>query len=881
MGIHQLRRRLGLCAAASRGVLAILVLGAADHAAAQPASNIAATASSVVEEVVVTGSRFGPRVVTDSQTPIDSISSQDLAKTGASDLQGQIKVTVPSFSTPRPAAAGANDFLTPPTLRGLSTGQILMLVNGKRRHTNAELNSNNQIGRGDVAYDFNAIPAAAIGSVEVLRDGAAAQYGSDAIAGVLNVQLDKSLGFLARGRYGVTSEGDGQDVQLSVAQGFAIGDGGFVRVTGAYQDHQHTNRARPDTRQQYFGSNGASLVLPSGNYGSGVGLTPANGVLDPREASFNRNDWLYGEPDYENTSLFMNAELPLNNMVTAYAFGGYNQLNGISYNFIRRAGQDETVRAIYPNGFRPEQHSRLENASLAAGLKGADLAGFGWDLSTAYGASIDRLRVTNSENGSFGAASPTSVLRGGARFRQWTTNLDLTREFEMGSGSPLKVALGLEYRKEWYELRAGEPASYANGGVPILDGPNAGKPAPVGIQSAVGVSPSDVIPGERDSKAVYAELEKDFGDRLQVSVAVRHEAYSDFGDTTNYKLAGRFELTDSLALRGSVGTGFRAPALAQSFYSQSDFLFVSGQLLKTRIISVNDPVAPLIGATPLKPEKAKNLSFGLVFDRGPLSATLDVYRIELKDRIVISSNFQSTALTNFLAAKGFSGIAAAAFLTNAVDTTTEGLDISARYRHELGEAGTLTTTFAANFNRTRFDRIAGTPPAIAALGITAPLVDLTQQVRLAQSTPKDKETLNLAWTRGKWSVNLTNTRYGEVAQVSLTGRTAAQVAALIPGYSVKLVPSAPGSANSDIIQTFRADIITDLDAAYEVTDHVTLAAGVANLFDKYPEHQIASTAASVATGANGADNAGIFPFAYIAPYGVSGRFVYVKATVKF
>lgn len=879
MNTDRARHAAKLWASASTAVLA-LALCAPVRASAEAAAGSSPEAATV-GEVVVTGSRFGPRVVTDSSTPVDTVSSLELAKTGASDLQGQLKVTVPSFSTPRPSAAGANDFLTPPTLRGLSTGQVLMLVNGKRRHTNAELNSSNQIGRGDVAYDFNAIPQVAIGSIEVLRDGAAAQYGSDAIAGVLNVQLDKSTGFVGRARYGVTDAGDGQDIQLGAAQGIEIGDGGFLRLSASYQDHGHTNRARPDTRQQYFGNAGGTLVLPSGNFGSGTGLSPSNGVLDPREATFNRNDWIYGEPDYRNASLFFNAEYPLSAGVTAYAFGGYNQLNGVSYNFIRRAGQDETVRAIFPNGFRPEQHSRLENASFAAGLKGGDLAGFGWDLSSEYGTSFDRLRVSNSNNASFGAASPTEVLRGGARFRQWTTNLDLTREFDVGGGSPLKLALGAEYRKEWYRQTAGEPASYGNGGVPILDGPNAGKPAPVGIQSAVGVSPSDVIPGERDSKAIYAELEKDLGERLQLSAAVRHEDYSDFGATTDYKLAGRFEFLEGLAVRGSVGTGFRAPALAQSFFSSSDFLFVSGQLLKVRVISVNDPVAPLLGATPLKPETSKNASMGLVLSRGPLSATIDAYQIKLADRIVISSNFQTPALTSFLASRGFPGIAAAAFLTNAVDTTTKGVDVTARYRADLGEMGVLTATLAANVNKTTFDRIAGTPAALSALGVTAPLVDLTQQVRLARSTPKDKETINLSWTRGKWSANLTNTRYGEVALVALTGKTPAQVAALIPGYRVELVPSAPGSANSDIIQKFRADIVTDIDAAYEVNDHMTLAAGVANLFDKYPEHQIGSTAASVAAGSNGADNAGIFPFAYIAPYGVNGRFFYIKANYRF
>lgn len=886
MGMNSTSLKQGILCAASSAAVSIATLCWATAAQAQDTVPDQAAPAEAEEQapsgsdIVVTGSRFGARVATDSPTPIDAISSEDLARTGNSDLQGKIKVVVPSFSTPRPVAAGTNDFLTPPTLRGLSTGQVLVLVNGKRRHTNAELNSNNQIGRGDVAYDFNAIPVAALARVEVLRDGAAAQYGSDAISGVINLQLDNSRGTLAQARFGMTTEGDGEDVQLALGHGFGIGDDGVVRVTGSFQKHYSTNRARPDTRQQYFGNNAGTLVLPSGNFGSGTGLTPSNGTLDPREASFDRNNWFYGEPEYRNVGVFLNSEIPLSDAVELYAFGGYNQLDGVSFNFIRRAGQNENVRAIYPDGFRPSQLSQLENASGAVGIRGDDLAGFAWDLSTTYGMSLNKLRVVNSLNTSFGVNSPTDFFRGGSRFRQWTTNLDFSREIPVGDASPLKIAFGAEYRKEYYRLIAGEPASYENGGVPILGGPSAGSPAPVGVQSAIGVSPADVIPGSRDSKAAYLEVEKEFADRLLVSAALRHEDYSDFGKTTDYRLAGRLELVDGFALRGSIGTGFRAPALAQSFYSQTDFSFVSGQLLRVRIFSVNDPVAPLIGASPLKPERSKNLSIGAVLDVGGLAASVDAYRIKLEDRIVISSNFQSTPLTNFLASRGFPGIAAAAFLTNAVDSTTEGIDVTARYRTSLG-AGTLTATFAANFNRTEFDRIAGTPPALSAIGITTPLVDLTQQVRLAQSTPKDKQTLNLTWSNEPWSISLTATRYGKVAQVALTNVTPARVAVLTPGYDVTLLPAAANPANFDIIQRFRADIVADIDIGYDVNERLTLGVGASNLFNQTPEGPIASTVASVAAGTNGADNAGIFPFANISPYGISGRFLYAKATYRF
>lgn len=833
-------------------------------------------------EVVVTGSRFGPRVVTDSSTPIDSISAEELRKGGGNDLQSLIKVAVPSFSTPRPTAAGAQDFLAPPTMRGLSTGQVLVLLNGKRRHTSADLNTSNQIGRGDVAYDFNAIPTAAISRLEVLRDGAAAQYGADAIAGVINIMLDTSTGYLLQGKVGQTSRGDGEHVEVSAGAGFAVGDGGVIRITGQYVDHQRTDRARPDTRQQYFGTLNGRPVTPSGNFGSGVGLTPAAGTLDPREASFDRDVWVLGEPDYTNASVFVNGELPLGGAATGYAFGGYNRLEGTSYNFFRRAGQDETVRAIHPDGFLPYQQHTIENYSAAAGVRGDDVLGFKWDLSTLFGGALSRGSYTNSNNVSLGAASPQDFYRGGARFEQWTTNLDVTREFAMGDGSPLKLALGLEYRKEFYTKYAGEPLSYANGGVPILDGPNAGRPAPVGSQPAPGTSPAETGKFDRNSKAVYGEVEKSFFDeRFTLSGAVRYEDFSDFGSTTNYKVAGRFEIVEGLALRGSVGSGFRAPALPQSYFSSSAISFINGQPLSVRLVSVNDAIAPLIGAQPLDPEKSDNLSVGGVFSMGGLTATIDYYRIEIRDRLVISSNFSSPALTALLAANGFPGINAVAYVTNAVDSTTEGVDVTARYRHDLGDRGALTATLAANFNKTRFDRISGTPAPLAALGITAPLFDLTQQVRTRSATPKDKIMLNLAWERGPLSVNLTNTRYGEVSQVGLTGRTPAQVAALIPGYDVTLVPVSATSPNQDIIQHFGADIVTDLEASYRFTEQFTLTAGVSNLFNKMPDEQIASTAASVAVGSNGADNNGIFPYAYIAPYGTSGRFLYVKAAYRF
>lgn len=842
------------------------------------AQNVASTSAGTPETVVVTGSRFGGRLATDSPTPIDYVSVSDLTKSGAGELQSMLKVTVPSFSTPSPATAGALDFLQPPTLRGLSPGDLLVLVNGKRYHTDAFLNQGNQIGRGDVEYNLNSLPAAALSGVEVLRDGAAAQYGSDAIAGVINLQLNRRIGTDISVRTGETTQGDGQTIEFSLGQGFDLGNEGFVRLTASYRAQGATNRALPDTRQQYFGTIAGLPVVPSSFFGSGIGLTPSVGTLDPREATFNRNQWSFGQASYKNLNFLLNSEMPISSNITAYAFANYGRLRGISREFYRLPSNDAVVRSLHPDGFLPFEMQRLANFSGTVGVKGDNFLGFGWDVSSTYGGSHNQQGLQNSNNPSLGTASPLNFpITGRARFEQWTNNLDLTTEVPLGEFGPLKLAFGAEYRREWYALVAGESDAFANGGALILDGPHAGRPAPVGAQPYEVTAAADADGGKRDSEAVYAEAEKDFGDWLMLDAAVRHENYSDFGETTNYKFAGRLTLLDGLSLRASMGTGFRAPALAQSFFDQNTNNFVGTTQVTTKFVRPGTALGNLVGAPALKPEVSQNVSAGLVYGQGDWTASVDFYQIKLKHRIVLSSSFSSAALTAYLAANGSPSTNAVSYETNAVDTTTRGVDITGRYRADLDNWGQLVTTFAANFSDTGFDKIAGTPPQLTALGITTPLYDLTSQVRLTRATPKNKETLDLNWAKDGWTLDLTNTRYGSTQQVQFASATPAQIAALTPGFTTSLIPIA-GSANSQIIQTFRPDIITDLEASYTFTDGLTLTAGASNLFDIYPEHQLASSPATVAAGTNGSDNAGIFPYAYLAPYGTAGRFVYLKAS---
>jgi iron complex outermembrane receptor protein len=851
--------------------------------AAAPATTEAAASATEqpagpIQQVAVTGSRFGARIVKESPTPIDLISGADLARSGQVQLMQGLKTLVPSFSVSAPATAGALDFTSSPTLRGLGPGELLLLVNGKRRHSSGILNLFQQIGRGDVGYDFNAIPTAAIGHVEVLRDGASAQYGADAIAGVINLSLDRSIGASANVMTGATTEGDGKFFEVNGSVGVPLGEDGVLRTSVRYQDRGMSNRATPDTRQQYFGSNGTKTI--SGNYGSGTGLTPSNGVLDPREASANRNTFWFGEAPFISKAVFLNAEKPINSATTLYAFGGYSELDGDSPGFARRPGQDEVVRALFPDGYRPDLLTTLKNGSLVVGAKGDDLAGFNWDLSTSYGESgVDTIEA-NSNNVSLGALSPTRAYFGGTRFGQWTSNLDLSREIAMGDGAPLKVALGAEYRKEYYKINQGELASYQNGGVRIQDGPNAGAPATPGIQPTAGLSPGDATNQQRHSGAVYTEIERNMTQRLLVSGAARFERFSDFGNSETFKLATMYKVSEPLSLRGSVSTGFRAPNLAQSFSSTTSTTFISGNPVTLRLLPVSSPIAQLLGATDLRPEKSRNASVGAVWSRGAFTISGDVYRIGIDDRIALSSTFQDPRLTQLLASLGYPAIGAVSYMTNAIDTVTKGIDVTAGYRFRLDQYGTLNVTGAANYNKTDIGRIAPTPAPLAALGITTPLYDLTQQVRLTDASPKNKYVLGLMWKKGNLSINLNNTRYGEVSALAFSNLAPAQIAAVTPGYNTQLRPTATPSANSQVIQVFGAKIISDLNISY-LMGKTHLSVGANNLFNVYPDKNMASTVASVAAGTNGSDNAGTMPYNYISPFGSVGRSVYVKLDYKF
>jgi iron complex outermembrane receptor protein len=862
-------------------LLALLTTTAAFGQTAAPKDEVVQ-----LEKFVATGSRFNDRTVTQSPVPIDVISGSEMTQGGYNETSQMLQANIPSFNFPRPSLTDGTDHIRPATLRGLAPDQTLVLINGKRRHTSALVNLNGSIGRGSVSTDFNAIPSAMIERIEVLRDGASAQYGSDAIAGVINVILRKDAGWGLNLGFGKTKAGDGADYKLDAFAGTALGDKGSLFVDFYLRDHGATNRIEPDTRQQYFGISSTTglPVLPSGNYGSGTGLSPSNGTLDPREATVNRIDHRFGDPKTKDKGLWFNGDYPLADGMDLYFFGGASDRHANGAGFFRRSGDDRTVRAIWPDGFLPFIDTVVKDYSFGGGVKGK-ATDWNYDLSTTYGTNILDYRTSNSENVTLGNASPTAFYDGRLKFDQSTTNLDLTNSFNAGLATPLKLATGAEFRAEKYTITAGEPNSYINGGIAIIGGPSNGNLGAVGAQVFPGFKPTDAGAHTRNSKAVYLDFEQNLTDKWLVDLAGRFEDYSDFGNNSTVKLATRVEVTDTLALRGSVSTGFRAPHLAQEWFSSTATNFIGGVPFDILTFPVNNPAAIALGAKPLTPEKSTNYSVGGTWNtKTGFSASVDYYDIKIKDRIVLSSNFTGASVIALLATQGITGIGGGRYFTNAVDTTTQGVDISGRYVWKTTDAGKFTFTAGYNHNTTKADKVKQAPANLAAI-TTTPLFDLTETIRLEKGQPRDNLNLSATWEIGKFSILTREVRYGEVSTVQFASATQAQIDALTPGYDVELRPAVPGTVggtttNQQIIQNFGAKWLTDLDVTYHYNKNITVSIGANNLFDVYPDQNIRSKVVN-GVAFNGADNVGIFPYSGISPFGFNGAFYYGKLSLKF
>ncbi|AZC82753.1 TonB-dependent receptor plug domain-containing protein [Pseudomonas chlororaphis] len=712
-------RHLLSTAIVSANVLgAVLWSGGAGGAQTTEDSDTAAR----LDTVIVTGTRAQERTASASLSPIDVISGDSLRSSGSSELATVLAKLIPSINFPRPSLVDGAELTRPAQLRGLSPDQVLVLVNGKRRHTSAFVNLGGAVGRGSAPADLNAIPLSAIDHIEVLRDGASARYGSDAIAGVINIILKSAdHGGSISTKYGQYKKGDGIQRQVAGNSGFALGDNGFVSLSGEGANNEYTDRAGKDFRPASVGST---------TYGQHV--------------------FRQGEPETEEGKFQFNSAYSFNDAAELYGFGGYSKRRGETAAFYRASNASNNNRVLHPNGYLPLINGTLEDTSLVVGLRGELLDNWHYDLSANYGKNTYELR-TKTINTSLGLNTPHSFDNGTLTNDQRQLSLDLSREFSLGwLPYPVSVAFGTEYLHQGYQIEAGQPESYYQ----------------TGSSGLGGFRDSDAGSSSRHNFAQYLDLETNFTDKLAVSAAVRHEDYSDFGSNVSGSLSARYDFTPRVALRGSVSTGFRAPSLAQQ-----NFTFTSSQLIGNTIqesgtFAADSQVARLLGAEDLKAEKSRNYSLGLVLEPlDNLTVTADLYHIDIRDRVSLSSNLvlNNTAI-DYLKANGVGNInyTSARYFTNATDTSTDGVDLVANYRYQLDNGIRWSSTLGYNYNHTKVTDVKANPAILDQLGVNLVRVDRRERIGLlGDTTPQHKLSLANDFNYGNWALHSNLVRYGE------------------------------------------------------------------------------------------------------------------------
>jgi len=838
-------------------LLATVSLAAAGAAQAQEAGTatppapvvLAANDAADAGVIVVTGVRgTRARTVADSPVPIDVISPQELQATGRTGLKEILGNIIPSLTMPALGGGGTSASVRPISIRGLSGDYLLVLVNGKRRHTTSLINNLSRVSGGSTPVDIDLIATNAIGRIEVLRDGAAAQYGSDAISGVINLILDSAP---EGGEFTTTAgqlyEKGAELIQQTIGYGTRIGDDGFVRfaIEGKYRDRADSSAVA------------VPYVFPL-----------VNGQPDPREASVDHViAGGYGRSNRDKiVNSSVNAELPVGGDLRAYAFStlSYRNINDARGSYVAAqtgvGGQANALGSsvlpqIYPAGFQAYRRIWEWDFQSALGLRGS-LADWDFDLSSSFGRDHVRLGAANTLNPSLGPTSKTSFFMGKQIQSLWVNNLDVSRTYDIGVAEPLAVSVGVEHRWEKFQSIAGEPDSYRDGGYIIpRDGTPFGlayggrSPSP-GLVSFTGTSPADAASLSRNNVAAYVDLSTNVMPAWYLGLAGRFEHYDDSaGDAFAAKFSTRYEIARGIALRGGVNTGFRAPSLAQTGFSttQNTVTLIGTTRVNTtsKFLPVDSAAAVALGAQPLKPEKSLNYTAGLTFERGPLRLTIDGYQIRVDDRIVkteflgTASN-GGTAIRTILLANGIDTVDSAQFFTNAIDTRTRGVDAVAEYTLRTGGMGTFRLNAAYSYNRTKILNVIDNPSQLSSLNVT--LFGRQARLDLVSATPRNKVVLTSDWSSGPFHALARVTRFGSYLEAS-------------------------NVATGD--RRFGAKWVTDLDVGYEISKSVTLSAGANNLFDVYPDRN----------GVIAYEGSG--QYGNFAPFGLSGGFYYGRVSVRF
>ncbi len=750
-----------------------------------------------LKEVQIVGSRNTKRTVVNSAVPIDIINMKDLTtQSGKIEINQLLQYIAPSFNANKQSGSDGADHVDPASLRGMGPDQTLVLINGKRRHQSSLVTLYGTRGRGNTGTDLNAIPATSIKRIEILRDGAAAQYGSDAIAGVINIVLNDNVneltGAITYGAYNTNAQGN-----------FLPG----TANTADYTLDQNGN-GNTYTKRKAFDGNTVKVGL---NYGVAIGKD--GGFINFTTEYFTKQKVLrpgfdfrkgFGEASMDSYNFTLNTAIPISARTKFYAFGGKNYRDTDAYAFTRNSGNANVVESFYPGGYTPRITSIVLDNSLTAGITTVTDSGWKIDISNTYGKNLFHYTIKGTMNPSLLMASPTEFDAGGHSLSQDVTNFDFSKNYDTVLGG-MNLAFGAEFRTENFIVFAGQEASYTTydvNGHPITNpalqtppiDPVSGDPRPGSSQGFPGYSPSNAVDKNRSNLSLYVDTEFDLTKRFMVSGAVRFEKYSDFGSTTNGKLASRLKLTDHINLRGSVSTGFRAPSLAQSYYGLH-FTNINAAGATEILLSPNDsPVTRSFGIQKLKQETAVNSSLGVTANFGNFTATVDGYMINVKNRIVLTSYFDASG-------QGL-GVNQAQFFANAADTKTVGLDIVLAWKKRIDNA-TYGITLVGNINDMKIEKVKnGALDAETFFG-------KREQAFLLASAPKNKFGLNLNYSQSKFDAGLAFTHFSKVVLIDYAG----------------------------LDNVYDARVNTDLTVGYKMTNHLKLTLGSNNLFNVYPTKQ--------------------------------------------
>lgn len=812
-----------------RGLLAASILCAL-QLAAHPAhaEDLDAAAAdkqaTSLDAVVVLGTKRADVTALSSATPVDVVTIEQIRRTGATNLSQALQTLIPSFHFPQGSRSNvAGAAIRGVSLRGLGVDQTLVLVNGQRRHTSAALSfgSGDTVNNGTTSVDLTAIPMSAVARVEVLRDGAATKYGSDAIGGVVNIILKQDdRGGEVSTRIGQYSSGQGLTKSVEGSLGTKLpGQDGFLTVAFDAWDSQKVAMNDPDKAQRYFAG-------------------------DPREATTDRNNWFSGISPSSRYNVSVNAGTGLTDQLSAYATAIYGEKKDGGPQSYREANNDGVLRAFYPDGMQPYAVHRSTNLSVSAGLRYQDeqLGDFDFDLT--HGKSRVSSRLHDSDNASLGLASPTDFYAGRLSNTQDSVTLDWSRGFNFARWpGTVTASAGASYRHEEYTIGAGDWASYGDGGQSIIDGPNAGNAAPIGAQGLPGWTPEDAGAVTRSVRSLHAGLENQITDKLLLDLSVRGEDYSDFGSTGDGQLSARYDFTPAFALRGTYGTGYRAPALGQMVYSRTQYSYLSGQIVSSRTIPVDSAAARALGARDLKPEESDSLSLGAVWRPSTdSSVTLDAYQIKVDDRIVLSERLSGSIVRAALIAAGYPDITTANYFLNGPDTRTRGVDLVGKHRFSFDGGSLLDLTAGFNYSQTDITKLPTNPAQLQNAGIT--LYGRLQQGLLTDGNPDTTFRLSSDYRFDRWSVSGSVVRYGKYKLFNST------------------------SASLD--QTFSPQWIANTQVSYDFDNGLRLGVGADNLFDSHPDRTIEA-----------ARNIPVARYSSLAPEGAAGAFYYLSLGYAF